>query len=312
VLFSVAGRFVSKAERKSRKIDVISSVTLHTRYAISLYCQNEKANVLGKCKLWTNLARVFVLLVSLGAGYQAFHFVMDSGETEAPPPPKPVVVSTKVLVAAKDILQGGKITEEDFTWAEWPKNAVPQGALTKKDGEFAADSVLGSIARAAIYSGEPIRNERLIQTDKGYMATILPKGKRAIAVRVEQETSAGGFILPGDKVDLILTRQIDGVGVTSETILENIRVLAIDSTTAGEQEEKNLSPKRTATLELTLFQSEIVVQAQQVGSIALALRSAEDSADGAEVAERNRPQVFVRIQPQHWSVGTSQNSSPVD
>ncbi|WP_299484034.1 Flp pilus assembly protein CpaB [uncultured Roseibium sp.] len=269
--------------------------------------------MLGIFKLWTKLARIFVLLVSLGAGYQAFQFVTQS-EVEvvvAPPPPEPVA-QARVLVAAKDIQQGGKISDRDFAWVEWPKNAVPEGALTKMDGEAEAQNVIGSIARTAIYSGEPIRSERLIQTDKGYMATILPKGKRAIAVRVEQETSAGGFILPGDKVDLILTREHDGVGVTSETILENIRVLAIDTTTAGEQEAKNLSPKRTATLELTLFQSEVVVQAQQVGSIALALRSAEDSADNAEVSERRRAQVFVRVHPDHWSVGATNGINSID
>ena len=113
------------------------------------------------------------------------------------------------------------------------------------------------------------------------MAAILPKGKRAIAVSVEAETSAGGFILPGDKVDVILTRRSD-TSAHSETILENIRVLAIDSTTAGEQDQKNLSPKRTATLELTLPQSEVIAQSQQIGTIALALRSAQDSADDAE------------------------------
>lgn len=262
-------------------------------------------------QLWTTLARIFVLIVSLGAGYQAFQFVRNSEEVVMAPPPPPPVVHAQVMVAAIDIPQGGKITDQNFAWVDWPKSAVPNGALTRKDGEKGNPDVLGSIARSAIYSGEPIRGERLIQTDKGYMATILPKGKRAIAVKVEQETSAGGFILPGDKVDLILTRRVDGVGVTSETILENIRVLAIDSTTAGEQDAKNLSPKRTATLELTLFQSEVVVQAQQVGSIALALRSAEDSAEDAEVSERRRAQVFVRIQPDHWSVG-SQGASSID
>ncbi|WP_420332513.1 Flp pilus assembly protein CpaB [Roseibium sp.] len=265
--------------------------------------------MLGLCKLWTKLARIFVLLVSLGAGYQAFHFVKDTEVAVAAPPPPPPVEHAKVLVAAKDIPQGGKISDQDFAWVEWPKNAVPAGVMTKVKGAEASQDVIGSIARTAIFSGEPIRGERLIQTDKGYMATMLPKGKRAIAVLVGQETSAGGFILPGDKVDLILTRELEGVGVTSETILENIRVLAIDSTTAGEQDEKNLPPNRTATLELTLFQSEVVVQAQQVGSLALALRSVEDSAENAEVTERQRAQIFVRVNPDHWSVGSAQGGS---
>lgn len=265
--------------------------------------------------MWTKIARIFVLLVSLGAGYETFRFVMASEETSAAPAPVQIVrePQAEVLVASRDIPLGGKLTDQDVTWAEWPENGVPNGAVTKKaGGGVELVNFMGSIARSPIYSGEPIRSERLIQSDKGYMATMLPKGKRAIAVRVEQETSAGGFILPGDKVDLILSREVEGVGVASETILENIRVLAIDSTTAGEQEQKNLSPKRTATLELTLFQSEVVVQAQQVGSIALALRSAEDSADNAEVAERHRSQVFVRVQPDHWSVGSSQGGNVLD
>jgi len=122
------------------------------------------------------------------------------------------------------------------------------------------------------------------------MSAILPKGKRAIAVSVEEETTAGGFILPGDKVDLILTRNLDDI-VFSETILENKRVLAIDATTAGEQDQKNLSPKKTATLELTLAESEIVAQAQQTGTISLALRSAQDSADDAEEDKSRRNDV---------------------
>ncbi len=250
--------------------------------------------------------RLFVLAIAAGAGILAFNLVMDN-QKELPALPivvTQVVENTQVLIASKDVMLGGKLTEEDLEWADWPENAVPAGAVTKNTNPDAREVFLGQIAKARIYSGEPIRSERLINTDKGYMASLLPKGKRAIAVRVEQETSAGGFILPGDKVDVILTRKISDGHVTSETILENIRVLAIDKTTAGEQETKNLSPQRTATLELTLDQSEVIVQSQQVGSIALALRSAEDSAEIAMVEEkRQREAKFVRVQPDRWTVG---------
>ncbi|MEM9633517.1 MAG: Flp pilus assembly protein CpaB [Pseudomonadota bacterium] len=227
------------------------------------------------------LARIFVLAIAVAAGFLAFRMVMMSGGGE--PEPQQAIAPeepqrTQVLVAAKDIALGGKLSSEDFSWANWPDNAVPAGAVTKGSDPTASDQYVGRIARAPIFAGEPIRPERLINTDKGFMAAILPKGKRAIAVSVEAETTAGGFILPGDKVDLILTREADDIAV-SETILENVRVLAIDTTTAGEQDQKNLSPKRTATLELTLAQSEVVAQSQQVGTISLALRSALDSAD---------------------------------
>ncbi|WP_428650559.1 Flp pilus assembly protein CpaB [Roseibium sp.] len=255
--------------------------------------------------------RLFVLLIAAGAGIGAFYLVMN--KEEAPVIPvvvAPVVTGTKVLVAAKDIPLGGKLTDKDLEWADWPESAVPEGVVTKDIDPSAMEMLLGRIAKARIYSGEPIRTERLINTDKGYMAALLPKGKRAIAVRVEQETSAGGFILPGDKVDVILTRKIGDGHVTSETILENIRVLAIDQTTAGEQETKTLSPQRTATLELTPAQSEVIVQSQQVGSIALALRSAEDSAEVAVVEEKKRRKdaKFVRVQENRWSIGDVQGT----
>ncbi len=241
-------------------------------------------------------ARLLVLAVALAAGILAFRMVMMSGGNkqqvvEAPAPVKQA--KTQVLTAAQDIVLGGKLSADDMTWTDWPEEAVPLGAVTKKSDSSAEDELVGQIAKARIYKGEPIRPERLLNTDKGFMSAILPKGKRAIAVAVEAETTAGGFILPGDKVDLILTRRANDSAL-SETILENIRVLAIDTTTAGEQDKKSLSPKRTATLELTPGQSEIVAQSQQLGTIALALRSAQDSADDAEPTETRRGVSFVK------------------
>lgn len=236
-------------------------------------------------------ARIFVLAIAVAAGFIAFRMVMMSGGSKPEPQMADAPVEkqerAQVLVASKDIALGMKLSEKDFSWANWPEDSLPGGAVTKKADPGAVKTFAGRIARAPIFAGEPIRPERLISTDKGFMAAILPKGKRAIAVGVEAETTAGGFILPGDKVDLILTRRSD-TGATSETILENVRVLAIDSTTAGEQDQKNLSPKRTATLELTLAQSEIVAQSQQIGTISLALRSAQDSADDAEEENSRR------------------------
>lgn len=236
-------------------------------------------------------ARIFVLAIAVAAGFIAFRMVMMSGGSKPEPKvaeaPVEKLDRAEVLVAAKDISLGTKLSEKDFAWAKWPEDSLPSAAVTRKAEPDAEKAYAGRIARAPIFSGEPIRPERLISTDKGFMAAILPKGKRAIAVSVEAETTAGGFILPGDKVDLILTRRSD-TGATSETILENVRVLAIDSTTAGEPDQKNLSPKRTATLELTLPQSEIVAQSQQIGTISLALRSAQDSADDAEADNSRR------------------------
>lgn len=233
------------------------------------------------------IARFAILGVALGAGLLAARLVISN--SSAPPEvavaEAPVTGVEQVLVASRDVKLGSQLAASDLTWAEWPKSSTPAGAILRSQQPDAAVSLSGRIARAPLYSGEPLREERLIATDRGFMAAILPKGRRAIAVPVEAVTTAGGFILPGDKVDLILTRARNGRsgdGFTSETILANIRVLAIDTTTAGEQDEKALPPGRTATLELSPEQAEVVAQAQQVGTIALALRSAADSADDAD------------------------------
>jgi len=243
-------------------------------------------------------ARLAILGVAVGAGLLAARLVSTSA-----PEPEPVaevtaptIEKTEVLVASSDITLGSKLGGSDFTWASWPTEALPAGVLTKDDDPEAMERLVGQVTRTPIFSGEPIREERLIRTDKGFMAAILPKGMRAIAVSVEAETTAGGFILPGDKVDVILTKASGETGsAVSNTILENVRVLAIDAVTAGDQDEKNVSPDRTATLELNLPQSEIISQAQQVGTISLALRSAQDSADDAEQTVRRKRAVnFVK------------------
>ncbi|ADZ72085.1 Flp pilus assembly protein CpaB [Polymorphum gilvum] len=229
-------------------------------------------------------ARLMILGVAMGAGLLAARMVMTTKAPEVPQTVErvePEKQTVAVLVATRDIRLGDHLAASDISWAEWPENVVPQGAITRQNQPDAEELMVGQIAKAPIYSGEPIRGQRLIRTDRGFMAAILPKGKRAIAVGVEAETTAGGFILPGDKVDVILTRSSDSnrSNARSETILENVRVLAIDTTTAGEQDEKSLSPDRTATLELSLEQAEVVAQAQQIGTISLALRSAQDSGD---------------------------------
>ena len=243
-------------------------------------------------------ARILVLGVALGAGLLAARMVLNTNSPE----PEPTasldeleLSNAEVLVASRDINLGAKLSGGDLDWVEWPENALPKGAVVKSDQPNAEEVFTGQIAKAPIYEGEPIRSQRLIDTEKGFMAAILPKGKRAIAVSVEAETTAGGFILPGDKVDLILTRESGDSSAYSETILENVRVLAIDSTTAGEQDQKNLSPQRTATLELSLEQAEVVAQSQQIGTIALALRSAQDSLDDPDASGQGRRGVnFVK------------------
>ena len=150
--------------------------------------------------------------------------------------------------------------------------------------------MVGAIARARFYAGEPISNAKLIRTDRGFMSAILPEGKRAVAVRIAADTSAGGFILPNDHVDVIMSRRADksagagGPEYTTETILNNVRVLAIDQTIEKAAKKDGSAGGdtvigQTATLELTPQQAEIITVAQQMSDrLTLALRSVSDSA----------------------------------
>src|SRR5207244_11804851 len=138
----------------------------------------------------------------------------------------------------------------------------------------------GPIARAPFTAGDPIREPKLVKANgSGFMAAILPTGMRAISTEISPETGAGGFILPNDRVDVILSKReknnASGDVVNSEIILTNIRVLAIDQA-PKEKDGQNAVVGRTVTLELKPEQAETLAQARQTGTLALALRSITD------------------------------------
>src|SRR5262245_17967742 len=228
-------------------------------------------------------ARIIVLVIALVAGAIA---ALLAGRSEPPPPaPAPVaqLETTDVLVAASDIALGNRVSAGDLRWQVWPAAAASANFIRKSDRPDAINQLAGSIARAPFSAGEPIREAKLIKASgSGYMAAILPEGMRAISVEISPETGAGGFILPNDHVDVILSRRDKlvekQVGVethTSEIILSNVRVLAIDQTV----EEKNgqrVVVGKTATLELTPRQAETLALSRQQGTLSLALRSIVD------------------------------------
>jgi pilus assembly protein CpaB len=139
---------------------------------------------------------------------------------------------------------------------------------------------VGTIARTPFVKGEPIREAKLIKADgSGFMAAMLPSGMRAVSVEISPENGAAGFILPNDRVDIILSRRgTADKDAKAETILVNVRILAIDQTIEEKNGEKVVVGK-TATLELNGRQAELLAQARQSGSLSLALRSLADASD---------------------------------
>ena len=168
-------------------------------------------------------------------------------------------------------------------WQTWPAATARSTFIRRSERPDATTQVAGSIARAPFIAGEPIREQKLVRADgAGFMAAILPTGMRAVSTEISPETGAGGFILPNDRVDVILSKREknpDRTGpadvVNSEIILANVRVLAIDQA-PKEKDGQNVVVGKTVTLELKPEQAETLARARQTGTLALALRSIAD------------------------------------
>jgi len=233
-----------------------------------------------------NKGHMIVLGLSVLAGGGAFLLLGSSEPPPAPvaalaPPPLP---TDEVLVAARDLSYGSEIGDAETSWAAWPKNIVPQGVIRKSENPNGKEDIKSSYVRIPISNGEPIRRERLVKgVAAGLMSTMLATGKRAVAIDVSVNTTAGGFILPNDHVDVLrvyrdqdMTRDLGAETMASEVVLTNVRVLAMGQTI----EKKNDQPVvtgATATLELDPKQAEMVVLAQRTGQLTLVLRPISDS-----------------------------------
>ncbi len=245
-------------------------------------------------------AHIIVLGIAITAGAAAMFL---AGNISEPPPapapvaaPAPVTKTVDVLTAAVEIPMGATVRQNDLRWQAWPAEAAPPFLIRRSDTPNAMTDLSGSIARIGFIAGEPMRKEKLIRADgSGFMSAILPAGKRAVAISIDTRgtNSAGGFILPNDRVDIIRTYRDDeatrsqGSDVfLSETILRNIRVLAIGQN-IQEKDGQKVVVGETATLELEPRQAETVTLAQRIGQLSLVLRSL---ADANQKNEEQQPQ----------------------
>jgi len=243
-----------------------------------------------------NTARIVVLAIALGAGGVAAYLASGADSNKAPPPAAVAQLPTaEVLVAKNDINLGQRLKPEDLQWQTWPASTASNSFIRRSDRPDATKELTGAIARIAMMAGEPIRDQKLVKADgSGFMAAILPTGMRAVSTEIAPETGAGGFILPNDRVDVLLTRRLknpDSRGnmpeiVQTEIVLRNVRVLAIDQA-PKEKDGQNAVIGKTVTLELKPEQNIALASARQAGTLSLALRSIAD-ADAVEVVEAAR------------------------
>ena len=225
------------------------------------------------------MVMVIAMVAAIGAAWLAW------GMMKAPPKQvaKSNVDTVEVLVAKTNLALGDQVKTKDFNWQVWPTAAAAdKGYITKSAKPNAMAELDGAIARSAFLAGEPVKSNKLIKANEGgVMAAILPAGMRAVATKITEETAAGNFILPNDRVDVLVTRKQRsssggrGESQTSDTIFRNIRVLAIGQE-LDQKDGKKVSLGKTATLELTARQAEVLALNNAVGEVSLSLRSLED------------------------------------
>ncbi len=187
---------------------------------------------------------------------------------------------TKVLVARADLPIGMFVTEQHLRWQTWPDDNLPDNYLVQ--GQFDSQSLYGAVVRRSIISGAPIvKGQMITPGDRGFLAAVLKPGFRAYSIKVNATSSIAGLVFPGDRVDLIMTHTIDANGVkqqVSETVLKNLRVLAIDQTLEDQTGQPRVG--KTVTFEVSPKQAEILAVADTIGRLSLSLRSlAKDEAE---------------------------------
>ncbi len=216
-----------------------------------------------------NVSRIAILGIALVAGAAAF-FLMLGNSSEAPTVQvvEPVKEETvRVLIATRDIQRGERLALEDTNWVAWPKKALQPSFITNANSEL-REELTEAVARSLIVAGEPLVNAKIVRAGQsGLMAAILAPGMRALTMRVSPETSSGGFVLPGDRVDIFNT-----TGKRTKVLFEEVRVLAVNTIYSENTETPNIAGVNV-TIELSPRDAEAFTTARATGSMSVVLRS---------------------------------------
>lgn len=275
-------------------------------------------------------ARIILIVVALVAGGLAAFLVLRMNR--APAPAREVVTQvveeakTQILVAKAPIGIGQRLDPAVLEWQDWPEGAIRPEYVTIAAMPDAPTELGDAIARFEFFPGEPIREQKLVRSDQGYLSAVLSTGMRGVSVGVSAVSSAGGFIVPNDHVDVVLTTATPA-GQQSEVVLSNVRVLAIGKrlgemgATGGDEEGTASGPtpetfdKSTiATLELDPGQAESLINAATRGQLSLTLRSVVDFGK-PDIGGTNSTSTAVRLirfgKEQSVMAGATQGSMPV-
>jgi pilus assembly protein CpaB len=262
------------------------------------------------------MLRIVILIAAVVAGSVAAWMALalrsePTVVTEVKPAPAP---TQDVLVASADIGLGERLTKQNMRWQPWPDTALNPTFISRAARPDALETLAGSLVRNHMTAGEPIREVNLAPLNAGFLSVRLPPGRRAVAVPISAQNTAGGFILPNDRVDVILTVTHENSEPVSRTVLRNILVLAIDQTIDGRTKDEKAAAivGKTATLELDPPQVEILTAAEVQGTLSLALRSAADNSESPGRIEASQSVRFFKLGPiSVVEIGPSDNAVEV-
>jgi pilus assembly protein CpaB len=246
-------------------------------------------------------AVLFVIIALVMAGATAMFarsYLSSERDLSVQAAPAPQQITKNVLVATADLPAGSFIKAESVRWQSWPEDAVNDSYLI--EGIAKPEDVVGAVVRRGIVAGEPVTGGRIVRPgDRGFLAAVLQPGMRAVAVGVNPTSGIAGLVFPGDRVDIILTQTIETGGpqprMASETVLENVRVLAIDQVLNDQSGEPMLG--KNATIEVTPKQAEVVAVVSDMGKLSLSLRSLARPTTGGDASD---PAETVENSPEPW------------
>ncbi len=240
------------------------------------------------------MIRALVLAVSLVSGGGAAYLMSGMTGRDAAPAPTPeapaapAIARVQILTAAEPLRRGARITPDMLAWRTWPEDALTPDSILR-EGDQPLDAFAGLHATRRYSEAQPIAEGTLAEGAAGVLSAVLAPGARAVAIRTNAQNSAGGFILPEDRVDVVHTVEVETETgedvIRARTILQGVRVLAIDQTSAETDSDTVIG--ETATLELTPQQAEIVTAAQASGGLSLTLRPIGDPAPADRTVRRD-------------------------
>jgi pilus assembly protein CpaB len=215
-----------------------------------------------------NIAKSIVLVVAICAGLAAMYLASILVKAPQQQAVAPRAANTEVLVLLRNIQGGGVIQEADLRWVEWPEAGVTPGMITKTAEPTAIRNLVGKVMLQAAFPGEPVRRDKLLDTaGGGVLAAVIPPGKRAFAVTIDEKLTAGGFILPGDVVDILSLAGMTPQGPGTRIVIRGVKVLAIGHRIDPTGEKVALA--RFATVEVTPKQLELLASLELAGPLLL-------------------------------------------